>query len=58
MSTVVTISQLPEVMVMKQQRAVRRRTAHALTPEERAQRLAELRHRYQVELERDARSLR
>lgn len=43
---------------MQQQRAVRRRTTHALTSEEKAQRLADLRRRYQLELERDARSLR
>jgi hypothetical protein len=54
----VTVSQFPEVIEMQQQRAVRRRTTHALTSEETAQRLADLRRRYQLELERDARSLR
>lgn len=58
MPTVVTVIQLPEVMVMKQQFAVRRRTAHVLSPEEKAERLADLRQRHQLEIERDARSLR
>lgn len=63
MPTVVTVSQLPEVMVMKQQLAVHRRPAHAfvthaLSAEEKAERLADLRRRHQLEVERDARSLR
>lgn len=58
MPTVVTLSRLSEVMMVKSQPAIRRRAAHSLTPAEKAQRLVELRRRYQVELERDARSLR
>lgn len=42
---------------MKQQLAARRRVAHALTPQEKAERLAELRRRQQLEIERDVRSL-
>ena len=57
MPSVVTVNQLLEVSVMKQQLAARRRSSHALTPQEKADRLAELRRRHQLEIERDARSL-
>lgn len=43
---------------MKQSFAVRRRSAHPLTPQEKAELLADLRQRQQREVERDVRSLR
>jgi hypothetical protein len=57
MRSVVQVIQLPEVSVMKQQLAVRRRVTPTMTPQEKAERLADLRRRHQLEIERDARSL-
>lgn len=43
---------------MKQQLAVRRRSWYALSDAEKQERLAEVRLRHQVEIEREARRLR
>lgn len=57
MPSVVHVTTLPEVSVMKQQLAARRRSSHVLSAQEKAERLAELRRRHQLEIERDVRSL-
>jgi hypothetical protein len=47
-----------EVSIMKQQLAVRRPSWQALSDEEKQERLAEVRLRHQVQIEREARRLR
>ncbi|SDE01100.1 hypothetical protein [Nocardioides lianchengensis] len=58
MPTVVAVNQGMEVSIMKQQLAVRRLSWHALSDEEKQERLAEVRLRHQVQIEREARRLR